>query len=121
LKKNAYIIVFIGILVLVVFVSGCTSNNTTSNQSSGNVNLQVISSSPWNGTLTYNGADYQINGGSNIEKGYDLGPNPGHVAIYIKKFDNSGNLTARLLQDTKIIQTQTIFSRQEAVNITHNF
>jgi len=62
MKKNASIIGFLGLLVLVVFVSGCTSSsNSTSNQTS-NVSVQINSTTPWNGTLTYNGTDYNISG-----------------------------------------------------------
>ena len=121
MKKNVSIIGFIGILVLVVFVSGCTNNNNTSNQSSGDVMVQINTNSPWNGTLTHNGKDYKIHGSSNIATNYNLGPNPGHVAVYIKKFDDKGNLTARIIQGTKVIETQSISSRQQAVNITHDF
>lgn len=118
--KNASIICFIGLLVLVIFVSGCNSKNTTSNQS-GDVRVQINSNDQWNGTLKHNGVDYNISGGSNIEKNYNLGPNPGHVEIYIKKFDDKGNLTARLLQGTKVIETQSISLRRDAVNISHDF
>ena len=104
MKKNASI-VFIGLLILVVFVSGCTnSNNTTSNQSSKNVIIQITSNSQWNGTLTYNGIDYNINGSKN--KNYNLGNNPGVVNIYLKKNNDTGNLTVQLLQGTNIIETQ---------------
>jgi outer membrane lipoprotein-sorting protein len=119
MKKNASIIGFICLLVLVVFVSGCTSNNTTSNQSSQDVIVQITSNSPWNGTLTYNGTEYNITGTKN--KNYNLGPNPGHVAIYLKKNNDTGNLTVQLLQGTNVIQTQSISSRQEVVSISHNF
>lgn len=83
--------------------------------------IQINSNDPWNGTLKHNGVDYNISGSSNIETNYNLGPTPGHVEIYIKKFDDKGNLTARILQGTKIIHTQSIFSSREAVNISHDF
>ncbi len=52
MKKNANITGFIGLLILVVFVSGCTTNNTTSSQTGQDVIIQITSNSPWNGTLT---------------------------------------------------------------------
>ncbi len=57
MEKNASIIGFIGLLVLVVFFSGCTSNNTTSNQI-GDVMVQISANNPWNGTLTYIHQEY---------------------------------------------------------------
>jgi len=119
MTKNGRIIVFMGLLVLVVFFSGCTTNNNSTNQSSKDVVVQITSNSSWNGTMTYNGTNYNIEGTRN--KNYHLGPNPGHVAIYVKKNDDIGNLTVKLLQGTNIIQTQSISSHQEAVNIIYNF
>jgi len=121
LKKNANIVGFIVLLILVVFVSGCTTSNniTSSNQSSKNVIIQIISDSSWNGTLTYNGIEYNITGTKN--RNYNLGNNPGAVTIYLKTNNNTGNLTVQLLQGTNIIQTQNISSNQGFVNITHNF
>jgi len=124
MKKNQQIIGFIGILILVVFVSGCTANNTTnnitSNQSNQKVLVQVTSSSQWNGTLTYGGKNYNITGTRN--KNYNLGTNPGAVSIYVQKNnDVGGNLTVKLLQGSNIIQTQSTSPKNEFVNISHNF
>jgi hypothetical protein len=61
MKKYARFIGFVYLLILVVFISGCiNSNNNTSNQSSKNVILQIISESSWTGTLTYSGTNYSI-------------------------------------------------------------
>jgi hypothetical protein len=121
MKKNASIIGFISLLVLVVFVSGCTSNNTASNQSSEKVIVQINSNTPWNGTLTYNGANYNISGTKN--QNYDLGTNPGAFKIYLQKNnDVGGNLTIQLLQGRKIIKTQRISRKlNEVISISHNF
>ena len=104
-----------------MFVSGCTtSNNSTSNQSGQDVIVQINSNSPWNGTITYNGTDYKINGTKN--KNYNLGTNPGTFTIYLQKNnDIGGNLTVQLLQGRKIIQTQSTSTNQEVVSINHNF
>ena len=117
--KNAGIIIFMGLMILIVSVSGCITNNNTSNQSSQDVEIQIITNSPWNGTLTYSNKDYNITG----ERGkkYNLGRNPGHVAIYIKKNKDTENLTVQLIQGRNIIQTQTIYSSQEVINLTYNF
>jgi len=119
MKKNANIIGFISLLVLVVFVSGCTSsNNMTSNQTS-NVSVQINSTTPWNGTLTYNGTDHKINGTTNSN--YNLGTTPGTVTIYLKNDNGTGNSTVQLLQGDKVIQTQTTSENQQTVTISHNF
>ncbi|MFZ0441858.1 MAG: hypothetical protein WAL81_04410 [Methanobacterium sp.] len=117
MKKNASIIGLLGLLILVVFVSGCTSsNNSTTNQTS-NVTVNITSNSPWNGTITYNGTDHKVNGTSNAT--YNLGTSPGAVTIYL---DNSaGNSTVQLLQGDKVIQTQTASENQQTVSISHNF
>jgi hypothetical protein len=100
-----------------VFVSGCTSN-TTSNQTS-NVTVQVNSTTPWNGTLTYNSTDHKVNGTSNTN--YNLGTTPGTVTIYMENTNGTGNLTVQLLQGDKVIQTQTTSADQKVVSISHNF
>ena len=119
MKKNANITGFIGLLILVVFVSGCTtSNNTTSNQSGQDVIIQITSNSPWNGTLTYNSTNYTINGTKN--KNYNLGTTPGAVKIALQKNnDVGGNLTVRLLEGRKIIETQSTSPNQEVVTLSH--
>jgi hypothetical protein len=120
MKKSASIIGFICLLILVVFVSGCTnSNNTTSNQSGQDVIVQINSNSLWNGTLIYNGTNYKINGTKN--KNYNLGKTPGDVKIYLNKYNDTGNLTVQLLQGSNIIQTKSISSHQEFIDIRHKF
>jgi hypothetical protein len=121
MKKNSHIIGFITLLLLVVFMSGCTttSNNTTSNQSNQNVIVQITANSPWNGTLIYNGTNYKINGTKN--QNYNLGKTPGDVNIYLNKHNDTGNLTVQLLQGSNIIQTKTISSQQEFIDIKQNF
>jgi|GEM_PF-3013543 len=120
MKRNPQIICFIGFLVLIVFVSGCTtSDNTTSNQSNQNVIVQITSNTQWNGTLIYNGATYAINGTKN--KNYNLGKTPGDVKIFINKYNDTGNLTVQLLQGSNIIQTKSISSHKDLVDIRHTF
>jgi len=121
MKKNRSIIGFIGLLILLVFVSGCTTNiNTTSNQSSQDIMVQITSNSEWNGTLTYNGINYKINGTKNTN--YNLGKTPGAVKIILQKNnDVGGNLTVVLLQGRKIIENQSTNANQEIVTINHNF
>ena len=118
MKKNAIIIGILSLLVLVVFVSGCTSSNNTSNQTS-NVTVQINSSTPWNGTITYSGTDHNINGTGNSN--YNLGISPGAVTIYLKNDNGTGNSTVQLIQGNNVIQTQTTSVTQQTVTISHNF
>ncbi len=119
MKKNVSIIGFIGLLVLVVFASGCTSSsNSTSNQTS-NVSVQINSTTPWNGTLTYSGSDHQVNGTGNAN--YNLGASPGAVTIYLKNDNGTGNSTVQLFQGDKVIQSETTSENQQTVTISHNF
>lgn len=119
MKKNVSIIGFIGLLVLVVFASGCTSSsNSTSNQTS-NVSVQINSTTPWNGTLTYSGADHQVNGTGNAN--YNLGTSPGAVTIYLKNDNGTGNSSVQLFQGDKVIQSETTSENQQTVTISHNF
>jgi hypothetical protein len=106
------------LFVFVVLVSGCTSSNT-SNQSTQNVTVQITTTSPWNGTLTYNGSDHNITGTGNSN--YNLGTNPGAVTIYLRNNNDNGNLTVDLLQGGKTIQTQSTSPTQEVVTISQNF
>ncbi|WP_424356235.1 hypothetical protein [Methanobacterium sp. MBAC-LM] len=123
MKKIAGIILAVSILV--VFASGCTSsnistNNSTniSNQSNSNVTLQIISNSPWAGDYAYTNGNMQINGTGNAS--YNLGPNPGHVTVSI---ENKGNdtLTIQLLQGGSTVQTQSTSENMGVVNIDQKF
>ena len=119
MKKKASIIGFVGLLVLVVFVSGCTSSNNSSSNQSQNVTVQINSNSAWNGTITYSGTDHNVSGTGNSN--YNLGTAPGAVTIYLKNDNTTGNLTVQLIQSTKIIQNQSTSATQEVISISHNF
>ncbi|MCZ3366771.1 MULTISPECIES: hypothetical protein [Methanobacterium] len=123
MKKIAGIILAVSILV--VFASGCTSsdmstNNSAniSNQSSSNVTLQIISNSPWTGDYAYTNGNVQINGTGNAS--YNLGPNPGHVTVSI---ENKGNdtLIIQLLQGGSTVQTRSTSENMGVVNIDQKF
>ena len=115
MKNNLFIL--LGALVLIVLVSGCTSNNS-SNQSNSNVTLQIMSNSSWVGDYAYTNGDMQINGTGNAN--YNLGPNPGKVTISIKN-NGTGTLTVQLLQGGNILQTQSTSDNQGIVNMNQNF
>ena len=84
-----------------------------------NVSVQINSTTPWNGTLTYNGTDHKVNGTNNTN--YNLGTTTGTVTIYMENINGTGNLTAQLLQGDKVIQTKTTSADQKVVSISHNF
>jgi uncharacterized protein YxeA len=119
MKKIA--IGIVSILILVVLASGCTSynNNTTSNQSSSNVTVQVSSNSSWNGTLAYNNGTHIING--NDSATYNLGPKPGAVTVSLEKTGSSGTLTLQLLKGGNILQTQSTSATHGIVTISNTF
>ncbi|HEX7468126.1 MAG TPA: hypothetical protein VF324_06015 [Methanobacterium sp.] len=119
LKKKASIIGFLGLLVLIVFISGCTSSTNSSSNQSQNVTVQLNSNSAWNGTITYSGADHNVSGTGNST--YNLGTAPGAVTIYLKNDNNTGNLTVQLIQGTNVIQNQSTSETQEVISISHNF
>jgi hypothetical protein len=110
-------IVLMSLMVLVVLVSGCTSNNTV-NQSS-NVTLQINSVGSWNGTLAYNNGTQVINGSANAN--YNLGPSPGLVTVSLQKTGGNGTLTVELLQGGKMVQTQSTSANDGVVALSHNF
>lgn len=112
--------VVLAILMLVVFASGCTSNNSnsTSNQSNSNVTLQITANGPWAGDYAYTNGNMQVNGTGNAT--YNLGPNPGHVTVSI---ENKGNntLTIQLIRGGNAVQTQSTSENMGVVNIDQKF
>jgi len=83
-----------------------------------NVIVQITSNS-MNGTLTYNGTDYNISG-SKIKIIFRY--HSYAVKIDLQKNNNvGGNLTVRLLQGRKIIEIQSTSANQEVVTTSHNF
>lgn len=118
----------IAVLILVLFVSGCTnSNNSTGNNSSvqnnstvqnNNITLQINSDSSWNGTLTYNNGTQTINGAGNTT--YNLGQNPGNVRVTLQKKGNkTGTLTLQLIKGSNVIVHQSTTSTQGVVSLSY--
>ncbi len=117
--------IVLAISMLVVFASGCTSSNNTSNNSSSvsnqnnsNVTLQITSNGQWTGDYAYTNGDMQINGTGNAS--YNLGPNPGHVTVSVENNDND-TLTVQLLQGGSVVQTQSTSENMGVVNIDQKF
>ena len=121
----------ITLLILVTFVSGCTSsNNSTANNSSSqnnsgmqtnqNVTLKINSDGPWNGTLSYKNGTQTINGTGNAI--YNLGQNPGKVSVTVQKTGNkNGNITLQLFKGGNVNIYQSTTSNQGTISLNYNF
>ncbi|MCZ3366961.1 MULTISPECIES: hypothetical protein [Methanobacterium] len=121
----------IALLILITFVSGCTSsNNSTANNSSAqnnssmqknqNVTLKINSDGSWNGKLTYKNGTQTINGTGNVT--YDLGQNPGNVSVSVHKTDkNSGTITVQLFKGGNVTIYQSTTSNEGTVSLNYNF
>ena len=146
-KFNLSILGIIGILVLVVFASGCTSssNNTTmsnsssqsqssqSASSSGTPSVKVIASGSWSGSIGDSSGSKTVQGtGSQT---FPLTQNPGVVAVSFQK-DNSkdtvsangtitpdtSTLTVQILDGSgSIVATQTTSADAGVVTTSHTF
>ncbi len=121
----------IAILILVTFVSGCTSsNNSTANNSSSqnnsgmqsgeNVTLKINSDGQWNGTLSYKNGTQTINGTGNAT--YNLGQNPGKVSVTVQKTGNkNGTITLQLFKGGNVTIYQSTTSNQGTISLNYNF
>ena len=118
----------IAVLILVIFASGCTSNNnSTGNNSSmqnnstmqnNNIIVQINSDSSWNGTLSYNNGTQTITGNGNAT--YDLGQNPGNVKVTLQKTGGkTGTLTLQLLKGGNVVVKQSSTSTQGVVSLSY--
>lgn len=128
MKKNAVLI--ITVLLLTVFMSGCTSidNNSTINSSSSqnnsnmqsneSVTLQINSNSSWKGTLTYRNGTQVINGDRSAT--YNLGQSPGKVTVILQKTDNAGTLSVQLIKDGNVVVNQSTSGSQGVISITYS-
>jgi len=116
------IIMFLTILVLVVFASGCTSNTSNNNSSnqSGNVTIKIISNTTWAGQYAYTDGHSIINGTGNAT--YNLGTNPGKVTVTVQNnATTSGTIAVQLLQGSNVVASQTNTSDHPVVSIDYKF
>ena len=147
-KFNIGFLGIIGILVLVVFASGCVSsgNNTTMNNSSssngqstqstsssGTATVKVITNGPWTGNIEDSSGSKSVQGtGSQT---FQLAQNPGIVSVTFQK-DNSkdavstngtitpdtSTLTVQIVNGSgNVVATQTTSANAGAVAVSHNF
>ena len=121
----------LALLILVTFVSGCTSsNNSTANNSSSqnnssmqtneNVTLKINSNGQWNGTLSYKNGTQSINGTGDVT--YNLGQNPGKVSVTVQKTGNkNGTITLQLFKGGNVTIYQSTTSNQGTISLNYNF
>lgn len=114
------ITVGLAILILIVLVSGCTSNNSKSNtsgsQNNSDIIVQIDSDSSWSGTLTYNNKTQAIK-----ENGiYNLGRDPGAVTVILQKTGNAGTLKVQLIKDGNVIVNQSTSGGQGVISINYS-
>ena len=125
------VIGLIALLILVTFVSGCTSsNNSTANNSSSqnnsgmqsneSVTLKINSDGQWNGTLSYKNGTQTINGTGNAI--YNLGQNPGKVSVTVQKTGKkNGTITLQLFKGGNVTIYQSTTSNQGTISLNYNF
>jgi len=123
----------IGILVLIVFISGCTSisnitkisNTSTSNQSNAANNniitVKIIYPGQWTGTIDYKRGTQTVEGTGT--QSYPLGKNPGFVSVNFQKNDTiNETLTAQIVDGNgNVFETQSTSVNQGVVTISHSF
>ena len=125
------IVGLMSVLILIILVSGCTSNNNTTStnsnpqnnsnmQNNQNVTLKINSDSLWNGTLSYKNGTQSINGTGNAV--YNLGQNPGKVSVNVQKSSNQkGNITLQLFKGGNVTIYQSTTSNEGTVSLNYNF
>ena len=112
----------IGILVLVVFASGCVSsgNNTTNTSSSsnsqsnsqpasssGNPIVKVIATSPWMGDIQDSSGSRSVSGSGS--QTFSLAQNPGDVVVsFSKDISNDTSNNGTLVPNTSTLTVQII-------------
>jgi hypothetical protein len=146
-KFNLEILGAIGILVLIVFASGCvsSSNNTTNSSSSssnsqsgqsasstGTAMVKVIASGAWTGSIDDSSGSRSVQG-SGMQT-FQLAQNPGVVAVDFQK-DNSkdvssngtntpdtSTMTVQIIdQNGNIVATQSTSADAGVVSVSHTF
>jgi len=115
------------LLVLAIFVSGCTNpgNNTTqptnnSNQSNSSIIVQINSTGSWNGDIASTHGDQIVNGTGNAS--YNLSTNPGNIVATITQNSSStSNLTVQIIQGGNVIAKGNTSAANGTVKVSHHF
>jgi len=140
LNKIGKYLSIIFIFLLVISASGCInpSNNSTGNNSQGqnanqspntprinntsapNIIVTVAYQGSWTGNISDNTGNMTVHGTANNR--YNLGPNPGTVAVTFQKTDNSTNvLSVQILQGNTVIESQSTNASFGVVSISRVF
>jgi hypothetical protein len=148
-KINFGILGILGIVLLVVFASGCTSNNSnsstnssTNGQSSQNNGqaatysgapaVKVTGNGAWTGDITDNSGSRSVDGSGS--QTFQLSDDPGNVAVTFQKDNsnevsqngtttpNTGTLTVQILDKTgKVVATQSTTADAGVVSTSYSF
>ena len=138
MKKNA--IGLMAILILVTFISGCTSNNNptgnnssipnnstaqnnstennSSMQNNQNTIVQINSDSSWSGVITSSNGTQTVSGNGNAT--YNLGSNPGSVSITLHKTNDAGTVTVQIIKNGNVVVSQSTSGSQGNININYS-
>ncbi len=121
-----------GILVLIVSVSGCTSisnitktSNSSSSQSkvadTQNITVKVDYPGLWTGTIDDKTGTQTVAG--NGPQSFPLGKSPGFVSVNFKKNDTANDTLTAQIVDSKgnVFETQSTSVNQGVVTISYSF
>lgn len=144
-KVNFGILGVLGIVLLVVFASGCTSNNTNSSSNgqssqnngqaatySGAPSVTVAGNGAWTGNIADNSGSRSVDGSGS--QTFQLSNNPGVVAVTFQKDNskdviqngtivpNTGTLTVQILDKTgKVVASQSTTADAGVVSTSYSF
>lgn len=135
-KFNKTTLWIIGILVLIVFSSGCTSNTnntnssnsqSTSNQAnnaptdSGNAVMKISYSGTWTGSIASSSGSKSVQGTG--MQTFQLGPNSGSYSGSFQKTDNGTlPLTVEILDGGgNAVESETTTANYGVVTVSHTF
>ena len=144
-KINFGILGILAVVLLVVFASGCTSNNTNSSSNgqssqnngqpatySGAPSVEVTGNGAWTGNIADNTGSRSVDGSGS--QTFQLSDNPGTVAVSFQKDNskevsqngtitpNTGTLTVKILDKTgKIVAIQSTTADAGVVSTSYSF
>jgi hypothetical protein len=139
-KINFGFLVIIGILMLVVFASGCTSSNNNSTVNNTSTGVQSSQSSQsgsgtsnqyntvhvdyagsFSGSITDSGGTRTVQGTG--PQSFQLSMNPGNVGMTIQKKDNgNGTLTVSILDiNANTLKTNSTNAAFGVVSLSYTF
>ncbi len=117
-KTNKSKTMVIGVIVLVlIVVFGCLLVGLIGNSNDGNIQIKIIYSGSWSGSIGDDSGQRSVDGrGTQV---FDM--KGGTVVAVIQKMDSGGTLTVQILQDGKVIETQSTSAEYGVVSVSHTF